>query len=54
VARLFIVDVEDLLKANGLVEGEIIYPGDVLIIPGQIQTDDDDEPQGGPPGIIVP
>ncbi|HEY5625488.1 MAG TPA: penicillin-binding transpeptidase domain-containing protein, partial [Dehalococcoidia bacterium] len=60
VAELFAVDIEELYNANGLVEGEIIFPGDVLIIPGQTQSN----PSTGPEpeigtgsereGVIVP
>jgi len=53
VAILFFIEVEDLLQANGLVPGEIIYPGDVLVIPGQIQPDDDEEEQQQG-GIVIP
>ncbi|MEX0683079.1 MAG: transglycosylase domain-containing protein [Dehalococcoidia bacterium] len=55
VAEIFSVDIKDLLQINGLKEDDPIFPGDILIIPGQVPTDpgggDDD---GGAQGISVP
>ncbi|MCH7809391.1 MAG: LysM peptidoglycan-binding domain-containing protein, partial [Chloroflexi bacterium] len=48
VAELFAVDLEDLRRANGIIEGEIIISGDVLIIPGQTQADSSPDPEPGP------
>lgn len=54
VAALFAVDLKELLNANGLTEGEIIFPGDVLTIPGQTQVDPSPGPGVVPQGVIVP
>ena len=62
VAELFAVDPEDLREANDLTEGDIIFSGDVLIIPGQTQADPNPDPETGPDpdsevapeGVIVP
>ena len=56
VAELFAVDLEDLRKANGLIEGETISSGDVLIIPGQTQADSspDPEPEPDPDSDVAP
>jgi len=51
VAELFTVDIEDLLRINGLVDGDFIFPGDILIIPGQ-QAIETDPPEAE--GISVP
>lgn len=48
VAELFAVDPEELREANGLIEGEIIFPGDVLTIPGQTQANPSPDPEPGP------
>ncbi len=60
IAELFAVALEDLLAANSLNEGDDIFPGDVLIIPGQTEAspDPDPDPDAGPDfapqGIVVP
>ncbi len=64
IAELFAVDLDDLRTVNGLVEGEIIFPGDALLIPGQTQTSPDPDPEpdaepspdpdAEPEGVIVP
>jgi LysM repeat protein len=53
VAELFSVDLADLLEINGLVEGEQIYPGDILIIPGTPNEPGGDDGGGGAEGGVI-